>query len=767
MFKFIFPQSRNTFHGLKYLSTTHRYYRTKYRKKVSIELNKPSIYEDRRTAPSKLLKANLFTPESAGYRELSMLCFWIVNYGYADYSILTRYVQCATDNIRKLKIKSIALIFHAVSKYLYDNDITLVESDKIEDPETENKNRQMLIGRCVQMIVNASQLMPNLFVNAVPKDLGMISLSIINIYQMFMNECNVETVNSISIDTNSSEKADKNTKSQSENIKRINSIVNKLLQRLSQEIIPKLPFCELDEFAAYAKAFSKVNTDWSSHFMRELSHETSSLLMDKIEDLEMLARNKFVGEDLIEQLNKLPRDLATITCTLSKSNTSDTKFWERSGKVTSLLLKMKNKGYGIRELDITTLTLLCTSMSRHVDVRPIVEEMLSVLPSTKLESTVKNEVNSGILVGFSTSIRNLKDEVLAEKFLKKLNTKELINMNTRLVSQFIVTFGRSGLTGNTEVRDGIISLLDNELEGQMLTSIYISRKALNVPVNRVIELCKRLSASLNDVETTTLVSILMSSIDLVQTGCHSGTNNICDEVRSMCNQVIEVLSSRVDQIPLKMTLPLLSLVLNAFGGSTVLISRLCKKIDENFNDFDIVEMVSLTNEISSMGLNVNKLFSKNIMKIRGSVRVELGDDVVYQIDSEKGVEYADTAPSEFMDTAPTEYIMSEKSNIDRDTVRTDTKIDFAERDETETAVIAKCTLAKGEGVNMLNIEDFEDEYEPENSFELTKYPSSGQKQELKGNAEDSIESRSLKAVSRSSTTEELKREWANLRQTVH
>ncbi|BAM39495.1 conserved hypothetical protein [Theileria orientalis strain Shintoku] len=721
MFKFIFPQSRNTFHGLKYLSTTHRYYRTKYRKKVSIELNKPSIYEDRRTAPSKLLKANLFTPESAGYRELSMLCFWIVNYGYADYSILTRYVQCATDNIRKLKIKSIALIFHAVSKYLYDNDITLVESDKIEDPETENKNRQMLIGRCVQMIVNASQLMPNLFVNAVPKDLGMISLSIINIYQMFMNE------------------SDKNTKSQSENIKRINSIVNKLLQRLSQEIIPKLPFCELDEFAAYAKAFSKVNTDWSSHFMRELSHETSSLLMDKIEDLEMLARNKFVGEDLIEQLNKLPRDLATITCTLSKSNTSDTKFWERSGKVTSLLLKMKNKGYGIRELDITTLTLLCTSMSRHVDVRPIVEEMLSVLPSTKLESTVKNEVNSGILVGFSTSIRNLKDEVLAEKFLKKLNTKELINMNTRLVSQFIVTFGRSGLTGNTEVRDGIISLLDNELEGQMLTSIYISRKALNVPVNRVIELCKRLSASLNDVETTTLVSILMSSIDLVQTGCHSGTNNICDEVRSMCNQVIEVLSSRVDQIPLKMTLPLLSLVLNAFGGSTVLISRLCKKIDENFNDFDIVEMVSLTNEISSMGLNVNKLFSKNIMKIRGSVRVELGDD----------------------------YIMSEKSNIDRDTVRTDTKIDFAERDETETAVIAKCTLAKGEGVNMLNIEDFEDEYEPENSFELTKYPSSGQKQELKGNAEDSIESRSLKAVSRSSTTEELKREWANLRQTVH
>ncbi|UKK00748.2 hypothetical protein MACK_000822 [Theileria orientalis] len=755
MFRFIFLLNRNKLHNLKYLSFTNRYYRTKYRKKVTIELNKPSIYEDRRTAPSKLLKANLFTPESAGYRELSMLCFWIVNYGYADYSILTRYVQCAIDNIRKLKIKSIALIFHSVSKYLYDNDITLINSDKIEDSEIENKNRQALIGRCVQMILNSSSLLPNLFVNAVPKDLGMISLSIMNIYQMFINECNVEIVNSLIIDTNSNEKTNKNTISQPENLKRISSIVNKLLQRLSQEIIPKMPFCELDEFAAYAKAFSKMNTDWSNHFMRELSHEISSLLMEKIEDLEMLAKNKFIGEDLIEQLNKLPRDLSTITCSLSKSTTSDTKFWERSSKVTSLLLKMKNRNYGIRELDITTLTLLCTSMSKHVDVRPIVEEILNVLPPETLEPSTKNKNNSGILVGFNTSIRNLKDEALAQKFLKKLDAKELIHMNTKLVSQFIVNFARSGLTENTEVRDGIISLLDNVLEEQMLGSIYIARKALNIPTDKVLELFTRLSASLNSVDSITLVSILMTSMDVVPTSGNSRTN-ICDEIKSMCNQVIQVLSDKVDQIPLKMILPLLSLVLNDFGGNIKFISKLCKKIDEHFNDFDIMEIVSLTNEMSAMGLNVNKLFSKNIMKIRESVKVELDDDSIYDIDGEKTTHY--------IDTTPVEYVISAGSNIDHAPVRTYAKIDFTKKDEDEIAAIAKCTLIKSESVNMLNMEDFMDEYETESTFELTKYPSNKQERELNRDIGASIKSRSLEALSRSSTTEELKSEWANLRQ---
>ncbi|XP_953777.1 uncharacterized protein TA16760 [Theileria annulata] len=714
MDKLLLLLNNNFKNNLKWIDLSKRFYRTKHRKKVSVELNKPSLYDPKRTTPSKLLKANLFTPESAGPRELSMLCFWIVNYGYADYSILSRYVQCAIDNIKKLKIKSLALIFHSTSKFIYNNTISFIESNQqnIESKESNDETntgidefvqREQLIKKCMKLIIDASPILPNLFVNAVPKDLGMISLSIINIYESFLNECDSN------VDSGTDEL----------DLKSISLKVNKLLHRLSDEIIPKLPFCEIDEFAAFSKSFSKINTDWSRHFMRELSLEISSLLMEKIEDLELLMQNKYIGEDLIEELNRFPKELSTVTCALSRLKINEKRFWERSQTLIFLLIKLKNKDFGIKEIDTTTLTLLSTSMCNYSNVSDVVMELLRVCNESHQPS---------VLVGFNTSVRVLKDDSLASKFLELVDMDQVMELDPKLVSQFILNCCKS-TCDRTKIIDKISSIPLDQLHNELLCTVYICNKQLNINPETKVDLCNRIYLNADSLETNLLVTISLSSIQSIDEEC----------VKNLCKKVLDILYNRIEEIPSTVIPSLLSLVLNHFPGNLNIIKRFCKKIDTS--DFNIDDLSHIFTKIQSMGLNINKLFTKNFVKIK-----EINDvQHDYSFDPVQSDSY--------------------DNNLELTPYNESFDIKFTECDEDEIMKISKQTLKKTESVPFLDLDDFKDLKTPNNSpqFNVTKFPSNYDIID-----EPDVTDRTLfRGLPNANTVDDLKTEWYNFRNNIH
>uniref|UniRef100_A0A3B0MLD5 Uncharacterized protein n=1 Tax=Theileria annulata TaxID=5874 RepID=A0A3B0MLD5_THEAN len=696
--------------NLKWINLSKRFYRTKHRKMVSIELNKPSLYDPKRTAPSKLLKANLFTPESAGPRELSMLCFWIVNYGYADYSILSRYVQCAIDNIKKLKIKSLALIFHSTSKFIYNNTISFIESNQqnIESNDVTNTGldefaqREHLIKKCMKLIVEVSPILPNLFVNAVPKDLGMISLSIINIYESFLNECDSN------VDSGTDEL----------DLKSISLKVNKLLHRLSDEIIPKLPFCEIDEFAAFSKSFSKINTDWSRHFMRELSLEISSLLMEKIEDLELLMQNKYIGEDLIEELNRFPKELSTVTCALSRLKINEKRFCERSQTLISLLIKLKNKDFGIKEIDITTLTLLCTSMCNYSNVSDVVMELLRVCNESHQPS---------VLVGFNTSVRVLKDDSLASKFLELVDMDQVMELDSKLVSQFILNCCKS-TCDCTKIIDKIASIPLDQLDNELLCTVYICNKRLNINPDKV-DLCNRIYLNADSLETNLLVNIALSSIQSIDE----------ESIKILFKKVLDILYNRIEEIPPTVIPSLLSLVLTHFPGDLNVIKRFCKKIDSS--DFNVDNLSHIFSQIQSMGLNINKLFTKNFVKIKeiNDVQHDYSFDPVQSDSYDNNLEL--TPSNESFD------------------------IKFNECDEDEIMKISKQTLKKPENAPFLDLDDFKDLKTPNNSphFNVTKFPSNCDILDEPDYTDKTV----FRGFQNANTIDEIKNQWYNFRNNIN
>ncbi|EAN34239.1 hypothetical protein TpMuguga_01g01001 [Theileria parva strain Muguga] len=717
----------NIKNDIKCINLVRRFYRTKHRKKVSIELNKPSLYDPKRTAPSKLLKANLFTPESAGPRELSMLCFWIVNYGYADYCILSRYVQCAIDNIKKLKIKSLALIFHSTSKFIYNNTISFIEASQQNSQSNESNSepkiefdeyveREQLIRKCMKLIIEASPILPNLFINAVPKDLGMISLSIINIYESFLNEC------------------DTNTESATVNLdlKSITLKINKLLHRLSEEIIPKLPFCEIDEFAAFAKSFSKINTDWSRHFMRELSLEISSLLMEKIEDLELLKQNKYIGEDLIEELNKFPKELSTVTCALSRLKINEKRFWERSETLISLMIELMDKDFGIKEIDITTLTLLCTSMCNYTNVTPVVMELLRVCDKSHQPS---------ILVGFNTCVRFLKDDSLSSKFLELVDMDHVMELDSKLVSQFILNCCKS-TCDCTKIIDKISSFPPDQLDNELLSTVYICNKQLKISPETKIDLCNRLFENADSLQTNLLVTILLTSIHSIDEEC----------VKNLCKKVLDVLYNRSEELPDSVIPSLLSLVLDHFPGNLDIIKRFCKKIDNS--DFNIEELSHIFTQIQSMGLNINKLFTKNFTKIK-----EINDvQHDYSFDPEQSDSY-DNSLELSTNNESFDIKFTECGQDDFD-------IKFTECDQDEIMKISKQTLQKPESVPFLNLDDFKDLRTPNNTpqFNVTKFPTNYDNTTYTPDSSDKVVFRGLPNAN---TVDELKTQWSNFRHNTH
>ncbi|EKX74178.1 conserved hypothetical protein [Theileria equi strain WA] len=715
------------------LTCTRSFSKPRHRKKLSIYPNKSDIRGDVRKAPAKLLKGNLFTPESAGSRELSMLCYWIVNYGYADSSILTRYVECAINSVDKLNIKNLALILHSVSKYVYtyptiqmnirnkpsidnvsehkggnlvnhdsgsiekfvdasgsdmDTVIQGIHSDadmnkyskKATKTSDELSDYNRLILKSMEFIEKMCRSLPRLLPRGSPKDLGMIALSVSNLYDVYLRDVD-DSIKVIKSDgTSESLTDDKNIKYASANLegkgnhakdeppyaKQLWKIVKNILRGLSEEILPKLSFCEVEELAALAKAFTKYpELDFCSYFMKELALETSTVLLEKCEQMNDLLRNVYIGDDLVKNLHKLPRELTTIVCSMKKLNIKEKIFYERALNTVNFLIMLKkmdktitgskprygntdgysitdgmdkylpnsSEHFGYREsieslrntLDAKTLALLSTALVSYGSVTSILEHICETANDSDLQP---------LATSFAIAANSLEID-LAKELLSKIDASDISQINPEALPKFIRGLHKIPSLDDNYI-ENIKKLIVEGCNTDVMTSVYIHSDKFRMGKTEIVQLATKISSEVENMSLYTVIHLfykitnVLSDSDSYEDNLlfkiNSDTTNLSQNevngdlryiytssVLILKGPVLSTLNKRYMEVPVEHMIPVLKYTIGYHGDAYTLILNLCKRLSKEVHLFPSTDILDIYHELKNKGFNSKRAF-KGIAK---------------------------------------------------------------------------------------------------------------------------------------------------------
>lgn len=528
---------------------------------METKIKSPKRYDELRSDnPTVLLQGNMFTPESAGPRELSMLCFKVVNMGYADAGILLRYVQCSINILPKMRIKHIALVLQSVSKYVAKNAAVLTRAGDTSF-EQEIENREKLLMKVLELIELLTKDMFKLFARAVPKDLGMVSLSMVTICEHSIKELDITKHSYILNATEST------------------------LRHVAEIIGPKLPFCELQEYAALAKAFCKMppQVEYADLFLRDLANEISCLLNEKNDYMKDLLNGTYVGDDILEELPSMPRELTTIACTMSR-RVKHHSMWRRMSESIELMIKLGNRESELfSTLDGQTLVLLATSLSRHADV--------SFLLETLLENTAEPLKPEWSIICIGLALNSLDDMDMAKRMWDTLDFSKLSNLNDTSKAHLLLAAMR--IPSITEEQMSVLrSFGNNECSPELLVSLYACRHKLGAEWSN--EVVKSIMESLNKLNPANLVTLLKNA----------------DEKHGLKAPVLSALYDKIGDLHIDKLHHLILYIIEHHAEHTELIEKLLSRISEVFPTGDTNSMLLLLKRLEEAKIDPTRFFSK-------------------------------------------------------------------------------------------------------------------------------------------------------------
>ncbi|GFE55220.1 hypothetical protein BaOVIS_026240 [Babesia ovis] len=569
----------------------YRIYPGRRRLQVETKIKSPKRYDELRGGnPTALLQGNLFTPESAGPRELAMLCFRIVGMGYADTHVLLRYASCTLQQLKHLRIKHIALILQAISKFLATNPSVLGKSDCSDTASFQEDiaNREKLLLKVGEIAEAAEPQMPKLFARALPKDLGMIALSMVTVCECAYRELDVQQHS------------------------RLLAISERTMKLVADAMGPKLLFCEAHEYAALARAYSKLppNHEFVELFLRDLADEVSSLLVEKQEQLEELVRGNFIGEDLLESIMALPKDMTTIACALSR-RVHHHRIWDTMTECLKLILKLDiNEDGSFGGLDGQTLMLLATSLSRHVNIGFLLEAMIS-RPEDPRKTT-------WIVTGISLALRCMDDLELAQRMWDTLDFEKVLSLDDSVKTQLVHASIRIPHV-NTSQMETIRSLSNGAASPELLVALYAARERCGLETSA--KLLDTIMANIDDVSVSSLIILLRS----VGSGNASTPTEREEKYRVECSMeisglnanikdmLINALSDRVGDVHLEKLYPLLIYTIDNHGGRTDLIAKMASRIANAAGSYQDHHLAILVEKLRQIGINPDNIFGNAVM----------------------------------------------------------------------------------------------------------------------------------------------------------
>ncbi|EDO08720.1 hypothetical protein BBOV_III011680 [Babesia bovis T2Bo] len=566
---------------LRFSQTVRRYYRIyPGRKRVQIEtkIKNPNRYDELRGGnPATLLQGNMFTPESAAPRELSMLCFRIVGMGYADSHVLLRYANCTLNLLKQMRIKHIALVLQGISKFLATNSSVIGKSDGTDNSSFEEdiSNREKLLLKVGEIMDALEPRMYNLFVRAMPKDLGMIALSMVTVCECAYRELDA-TQHSYLV-----------------------SITERTLKLVAEALGSRLCFCEIQEYACLAKAYAKLppHHEFVELFLRDLAEEISCLFSEKQDYLEELIKGNYFDDDALDSILSLPKDMTTIACSLSRRVTHS-RMWERIGKCVKLMLEMDGNNDGsFGGLDGQTLMLLATSLSRHIDVSFLLEAMM-LRPDD-------NKKPLWIVTGISIAILSLHNVELAQRLWNALDFDKLSSLDDDVKVHLVHLSNRIPKVTDTQI-EVIHSFADTASSPDLLVALYASRHRCGLTSPQVY-----LDSVISDIDSLSVKSLLC----LLRTLGHGATPNLPDRHRSdacldttVRDRVLDSLSTRVDEIRLDRVIPLLVYIVDHHGGRTQLIEKLAYRISNNVASLPEHQVALVIEKLGQIGIRAEQIF---------------------------------------------------------------------------------------------------------------------------------------------------------------
>ncbi|GIX63861.1 uncharacterized protein BcabD6B2_32960 [Babesia caballi] len=579
----------------------YRSYRTyPGRKRVQVEtkIKSPKRYDELRGGnPTTLLQGNLFTPESAGPRELAMLCFRIVSMGYADAGILLRYAECALRSLPQLRVKHLALVLQAISKFLATSSTVVGQFGDAEAAafDAELAHREKLLLKVGELVEAAQPGMAKHFVRALPKDMGMIALSLVTVCDCAYRELDAE-----------------------QHARLLNATL-RTLGLLTEAIGPKLPFCEAPEYAALAKAFCGLPAqhEFAELFLRDLAGEVASLLLEKQDHLEELARGGYIGDDLVEALAALPRELTTIACALSR-RVPRHRMWDRLAQCLQLMLSIGSRGDGsFAALDGQTLVLLATSMSRHVDVAFLLEALL--------ERSSEPLRPQWLVTGMALSLRALDDVELAQRMWDALDFAQVPAMDDAAKAQLVHAVLRVPSVSGDQLAV-VRSLYRRDASPELLVALYAARHRCGLLEPAAV--LESIMGSAESLGVSSLISLLRSvdsSAGISAAGdarSHADGPAACAPQRGCAqlpvydvkSKLLAVLAEKVNDVRPDKLFPLLLYVIDHHGGCTALVEKLGARVAASAEGYADQQLALLLAKLRGLGVDPDTLFEPSTVE---------------------------------------------------------------------------------------------------------------------------------------------------------
>ncbi|CDR97942.1 hypothetical protein, conserved [Babesia bigemina] len=597
-----------------------RYYRVyPGRKRIQVEtkIKSPKRYDELRGgSPTTLLQGNLFTPESAGPRELAMLCFRIVSMGYADASILLRYAQCAVKQIAQLRIKHIALVLHSISKFLAANATQMGQpsGSEVEAFQAEIANREQLLLTVDELVKAATPNLQKLFARAVPKDLGMIALSLVTVCECAFRELGADHHASLLGTT------------------------EQTLKLIATSIGPKLPFCEAPEYAALAKAFCKLppQLEFAGLFLRDLADEVACLLLEKQEQLEELNRGSYIGDDLLESLMELPKDLTTIACALSR-RVHRHRMWKRLAEFVELMLKVNEQGDGsFARLDGQTLILLATSLSRHADVGFLLNALLA--------QTAAKPRPQWLITGMDIALNALNDVDLGQRLWDSIDFAQVPALDDAAKTQLVHASMR--VRNLTEEQKAVVrGLVSGDCSKELLVALYAARHRCGI--DRTTQLLDAIMADVDRLGVSSLMTMLRNvegvrGLPSGDSQCDVGENHDSEHVdgdsdligaqEAIKAQLFNALGKKVESVPLSKLYEILLYTIDNHGGRVAVIEKMAVRVGQAAAEYQDHHLATLIERLRGVGINPERVFETSLVerlqKDNGDVDPQLVDSFV-------------------------------------------------------------------------------------------------------------------------------------------
>ncbi|GBE62568.1 hypothetical protein, conserved [Babesia ovata] len=582
------------------LRRCYRVYPGRKRIQIETKIKSPKRYDELRGGnPTTLLQGNLFTPESAAPRELAMLCFRIVNMGYADAGILLRYAQCALKQLSQLRIKHIALVLHSISKFIATSAIQTGQpsGEEVEAFQAEIANREKLLLTVDELVKAAAPDMQKLFARAVPKDLGMIALSLVTVCECAFRELGADQHASLL------------------------STTEQTLKLIATSIGPKLPFCEAPEYAALAKAFCKLppQLEFAGVFLRDLAEEIASLLLEKHDHLEELNRGSYIGDDLLESLMELPKDLTTIACALSR-RVHRHRMWKRLAEFVELMLKVNEQGDGsFARLDGQTLILLATSLSRHADVGFLLNALLA--------QTTEKPKPQWLITGMDIAINALNDVDLGQRLWDGIDFAQVPALDDAAKTQLVHASIR--VRNLTEDQAAVIrGLASGDCSKELLVALYAARHRCGIDEPK--QLLDAIMAGVDRLSVSSIMVMLhnVEGVDRLSSGDSQsavdendhnmegiqGERDMINAQETIKAQLFSSLSKKIESVPLNKLYEILLYTIDNHGGRVSVIEKMAARVARAAAEYQDHHLATLIERLHRIGINPERVFEASLVE---------------------------------------------------------------------------------------------------------------------------------------------------------